>query len=54
VGISSWAIVTKLLVELRRLGNPETRVILGIIVIEDVFLALDLALLQPGQEAGPT
>jgi CPA2 family monovalent cation:H+ antiporter-2 len=47
VGISSSAIVTKLLVDLRRLGNPETRVILGIIVIEDVFLALYLALLQP-------
>ncbi|MGH4017911.1 MAG: cation:proton antiporter [Pseudonocardiaceae bacterium] len=55
VGISSSAIVTKLLVELRRLGNPETRVILGIIVIEDVFLALYLALLQPvlGGAAGP-
>jgi CPA2 family monovalent cation:H+ antiporter-2 len=47
VGISSSAIVTKLLVETRRLANPETRVILGIIVIEDVFLALYLALLQP-------
>jgi CPA2 family monovalent cation:H+ antiporter-2 len=39
VGISSSAIVTKLLVETRRLGNPETRVILGIIVIEDLVLA---------------
>jgi monovalent cation:H+ antiporter-2, CPA2 family len=47
VGISSSAIVTKLLVDLRRLGNRETRVVLGIIVIEDVFLALYLALLQP-------
>ena len=47
VGISSSAIVTKLLVETRRLGNPETRVVLGIIVIEDLFLALYLALLQP-------
>ncbi len=55
VGISSSAIVTKLLVETRRLGNPETRVILGIIVIEDVFLALYLALLQPvlGGASGP-
>jgi monovalent cation:H+ antiporter-2, CPA2 family len=55
VGISSSAIVTKLLVDLRRLGNPETRVILGIIVIEDVFLALYLALLQPvlGGASGP-
>jgi len=47
VGISSSAIVTKLLTELRRLANPETRLILGIIVVEDVFLALYLAALQP-------
>jgi K+:H+ antiporter subunit KhtU len=46
-GISSSAIVTKLLVELRRLGNPETRLILGIIVIEDLVLALYLAALAP-------
>lgn len=55
VGISSSAIVTKVLVETRRLGNPETRVILGIIVIEDLFLAFYLALLQPvlGGASGP-
>lgn len=47
VGISSSAIVTKLLVELERLANPETGMILGIIVVEDIFLALYLALLQP-------
>jgi CPA2 family monovalent cation:H+ antiporter-2 len=47
VGISSSAIVTKLLVELGRLANPETRVILGIIVVEDLFLALYLAVLEP-------
>jgi monovalent cation:H+ antiporter-2, CPA2 family len=47
VGISSSAIVTKLLVELRRLANPESRLILGIIVVEDIFLALYLAVLQP-------
>ena len=47
VGISSSAIVTKLLVELRRLANPESRLILGIIVVEDIFLALYLAFLQP-------
>jgi CPA2 family monovalent cation:H+ antiporter-2 len=47
VGISSSAIVTKLLVELRRLANPETRLILGIVVVEDLFLALYLAVLQP-------
>ncbi|MER7130958.1 cation:proton antiporter [Streptosporangium saharense] len=47
VGISSSAIVTKLLVDLGRLGNPESRLILGIIVVEDIFLALYLAVLQP-------
>jgi monovalent cation:H+ antiporter-2, CPA2 family len=47
VGISSSAIVTKLLTELHRLANPESRLILGIVVVEDVFLALYLALLQP-------
>lgn len=47
VGISSTAIVTKVLLETRRVGSPETRVILGIAVIEDIFLAFYLALLQP-------
>jgi CPA2 family monovalent cation:H+ antiporter-2 len=47
VGISSSAIVTKLLVELRRVSNPETRVILGVVVVEDIFLALYLSILQP-------
>ena len=46
-GISSSAIVTKLLVELKRLKNPETSLILGIIVLEDLFLALYLAALAP-------
>ncbi len=46
-GISSSAIVTKVVVELRRLSNPETPMILGIIVIEDLFLALYLAALAP-------
>ena len=47
IGISSSAIVTKTLVDLNRLGNPETRPILGIIVVDDIFLALYLAALQP-------
>lgn len=47
VGISSSAIVTKLLIELHRLANPESRLILGVIVVEDLFLALYLALLAP-------
>jgi CPA2 family monovalent cation:H+ antiporter-2 len=47
VGISSSAIVTKVLVEMHRLTNRETRLILGIVVIEDLFLAVYLAALQP-------
>ncbi|MGW4228137.1 cation:proton antiporter [Streptomyces sp. NPDC004980] len=47
LGISSSAIVTKILVDLKRLESPETKTILGIIVVDDVFLALYLAALQP-------
>ncbi|MEV0278317.1 cation:proton antiporter [Streptomyces sp. NPDC050610] len=47
LGISSSAIVTKVLVDLGRIGNGETKPILGIIVVEDIFLALYLAALQP-------
>ncbi|WP_419994936.1 cation:proton antiporter [Streptomyces boninensis] len=47
LGISSSAIVTKILVDLGRVGSPETKPILGIIVVEDVFLAVYLAVLQP-------
>ena len=41
---SSSAIVTKLLIELRRLANRETPTILGIMVLEDVFVAVYLAI----------
>ena len=41
---SSSAIVTKLLIELRRLANRETPAILGIMVLEDVFIAIYLAI----------
>ncbi|GAA5168024.1 MULTISPECIES: cation:proton antiporter [Amycolatopsis] len=47
VGISSSAIVTKLLLETGRMRHPESRLVLGIVVLEDVFLALYLAMLQP-------
>ena len=54
IGTSSTAIVTKLILDLRRVENPETGMILGIIVVEDVFLAFYLALLQPilGEQEG--
>ncbi len=55
LGISSSAIVSKILIELDRLKNPESSLILGVIVIEDVFLAVYLALLAPvlGGADGP-
>lgn len=44
--ISSSAIVAKVLFDLRRTANPETELILGIIMFEDVFLALYLSLVS--------
>ena len=45
-GTSSSAIVTKLLIELRRLANTETPMILGITVVEDIFIAIYLAIVS--------
>ena len=44
--ISSSAIVAKVLFDLRRTANPETEMILGIIMFEDVFLAVYLSLVS--------
>jgi monovalent cation:H+ antiporter-2, CPA2 family len=44
--ISSSAIVAKMLVDLRRTANPETEMILGIIMFEDIFLAVYLTLVS--------
>lgn len=44
--ISSSAIVAKVLVDLRRTANRETEMILGIIMFEDVFLAIYLSLIS--------
>lgn len=43
---SSSAIVTKLLIELRRLANAETPMILGVTVVEDIFIAVYLAIIS--------
>src|SRR6478735_6719852 len=43
---SSSAIVTKLLIELRRLPNTETPMILGVTVVEDIFIAIYLAIVS--------
>ena len=44
--ISSSAIVAKVLVDLKRTANPETEMILGIIMFEDIFLAVYLTLVS--------
>lgn len=44
--ISSSAIVAKVLFDLKRTANPETELILGIIMFEDVFLAFYLSLVS--------
>ncbi len=44
--ISSSAIVAKVLFDLKRTVNPETELILGIIMFEDVFLAFYLSLVS--------
>ncbi len=44
--ISSSAIVAKVLFDLRRTVNPETEMILGIIMFEDVFLAVYLSIVS--------
>jgi CPA2 family monovalent cation:H+ antiporter-2 len=44
--ISSSAIVAKVLFDLQRTANPETEMILGIIMFEDVFLAVYLSLVS--------
>lgn len=45
-GISSSAIITKLLIDLKRTANPETELILGILIFEDIFIALYLSVLS--------
>ncbi|MGG4142405.1 cation:proton antiporter [Paenibacillus algorifonticola] len=44
--ISSSAIVAKVLVDLKRTANRETEMILGIIMFEDVFLAVYISILS--------
>ncbi|HEX2093184.1 MAG TPA: cation:proton antiporter [Longimicrobiaceae bacterium] len=44
--VSSSAIIAKSVIELRRAADPETEVALGVLVFEDIFIALFLALLS--------
>src|SRR4030095_2069959 len=52
--ISSSAIVAQVLFDLRRTANPETEMILGIIMFEDVFLAVYLSLVSGVVLSGAT
>ena len=44
--VSSSAIVAKILFDYKRMANPETQMILGITMFEDVFLAVYLSLIS--------
>lgn len=46
LSVSSTAIVAKTLVELRRTGNSETELILGMILFDDLFLAVFLSVMS--------
>ena len=54
ITISSTAIVAKVLFDLRRTANPETELILGIIMFEDVFLAFYLSIVSGVVLSGAT
>ncbi|MCS7218226.1 MAG: cation:proton antiporter [Thermus sp.] len=49
--VSSSAVIVKLIIDLRRAANPESEVVLGVLVLEDLVVALLLALLG-GQGPG--
>ncbi len=51
VYISSSAVIAKLIVDLRRAAAPESEVVLGVLVFEDLLVALVLALF--GGHGGP-
>ncbi len=46
LSVSSTAIVAKVLVDLRRTGNSETELILGMILFDDIFLAIFLSIMS--------
>ncbi|GAB2701042.1 cation:proton antiporter [Paenibacillus thermoaerophilus] len=46
LSVSSTAIVAKVLVDLRRTGNSETELILGMILFDDIFLAVFLSVMS--------
>ncbi|MEK4029135.1 MULTISPECIES: cation:proton antiporter [Bacillaceae] len=54
LSVSSSAIVAKVLVDLKRTANPETELILGMILFDDIFLALFLTTMSGVLLAGST
>lgn len=54
LSVSSSAIVAKVLVDLKRTANPETELVLGIILFDDIFLALFLTTMSGVLLAGST
>jgi CPA2 family monovalent cation:H+ antiporter-2 len=44
--MSSSGVITKALIDLKRIANPETETILGIMIFEDIFIAVFLAVLS--------
>ncbi|VUT26681.1 MAG: putative cation:proton antiport protein [Candidatus Methanolliviera sp. GoM_asphalt] len=46
VYMSSSGIITKSLTDLRRLANPETELVLGTMIFEDIFIAVFIAVLS--------
>ncbi len=49
--ISSSAVIAKLVIDLRRAAEPESEVVLGVLVFEDLVIAVVLALV--GSQSGP-
>lgn len=46
MSVSSTAMVAKILIDLRRTGNSETELILGMILFDDLFLAIFLSIMS--------
>lgn len=44
--VSSSAIIAKVLIDLKRTANPETEMILGIVMFDDIFLAVYLSIVS--------
>ncbi|GEM82511.1 cation:proton antiporter [Meiothermus hypogaeus] len=50
--VSSSAVIVKLILDLRRAANPESEVVLGVLVFEDLLITLLLVMVQGGSGLG--